>query len=303
MAGPGESIAPKSHLFHDVAPSWAEHRNAVVRRNVWMIDSQTQVRWLAAAAALIVFVIGPGLAGMTFGEATQTDFAIYDGRTWDESTLTSQKQMVATGHAIFLVRPVAGQSEAGCPGLEPNAVEMPMPTELDTTDALAALEGSCSDLAISPEHDAVLTQRPFSWPWAFTTGTLLLIGALLAVATLAARQPRRSAPVVRDPAPPPRPYRPPAPVVRETMPPPSPRLVAPPVLTLADLPGVREVVREQGATAKARSHIDGAGGYVVLGDVLMWATPAGGGVACPDDDVRVAVSVAVTPTLDGGLRP
>jgi hypothetical protein len=73
------------------------------------------------------------------------------------------------------------------------------------------------------------------------------------------------------------------------------------VLTLAAVPGAREVVREYGATAKARSHIDGAGGYVVLGDVLMWATPVDGGVAYPDDDVRVAV--AVSPTLDGGLRP
>jgi hypothetical protein len=273
-----------------------------------MIDSQTQVRWLTVAVALVVLVIGPVLAGNAFAEPRSTSFAVYDGRGWDEATLASQKRTVGQDHAIFLVLPHGDvKPAAACPPLEPNAVEMPMPATPHMSAALAVLEANCSDLRTSsepdidpPRYSATLTRRPFSWPYAFGTVVLLLIGTLLAVAVLAGRQPRRPVAVVRDPAPAP-PYRPPVPVVRDAAPAPLPRPMALPVLALADLPGAREVIREHGATAKARSHIDGAGGYVALGDVLMWATPVAGGVAFPDDDVHV--TVPVTPTMDGGPRP
>jgi hypothetical protein len=275
-----------------------------------MIDSQAQVRWLAVAAALIILVIGPVTAGMVFSDVENltTKFTIGDLR-WSGKTTISSEIAAAEPNAIFLVPPgkkgeCGPETKAACPPLGADPVVVPMSTRVE--DPAGPLEKAFPGLVVTSDTAAELprTEENFSMRSALVTGSLLLIGTLLAVATLAGRQPRRSTPMVRDPAP--SPYRPPAPVLRDAAPirpPPPPPPATPPVLALADRAGIREVIREHGATAKARSHIDGAGGYVVLGDVLMWATPVGGGVAFPDDDVHVTVSGSVTPTLDGGLRP
>jgi hypothetical protein len=276
-----------------------------------MIDSQTQVRWLAVAVALIVFVIGPVVAGKAVPrtETTTTDFTVFDLRSTEIATHTDHPNNAAP-HVIFLASPgmngeCAPEATASCPALDAAVVVVPM--SADVEDTAARLEQVYPGLTATTEA-ATLTRvtETFGWKSALVVGALLLIGALLAVGGLATRHPRRlglttgypaatrSPTLPRDDSPmsPPRQYTPPRPQVAST-----------PVLTLADLPGAREVIREHGATAKARSHIDGAGGYVALGDVLMWATPVAGGVAFPDDDVHVTVPGAVTPTLDGGSRP
>ncbi|MFJ9780910.1 hypothetical protein ACIRSS_15075 [Amycolatopsis sp. NPDC101161] len=52
------------------------------------------------------------------------------------------------------------------------------------------------------------------------------------------------------------------------------------------LPELARVVREAGGRAVARTHLDAPGGYVALGDVVVWvASPAGG--VLPDEPVRV----------------
>lgn len=346
-----------------------------------MIDSQAQIRWLAAATALIVFVIGPVTAGMLFRDAraeavvvdasswdrdsvdglreamknsaetvifqlsagkrcaggscslpwyddhgnvdkslpqtkgatiatrvdapkhAPTNFIVFDVRSWDKNNVTSLETAVgdADWPAIFLVRPDAtgecGSEGVTCPSLDSALVEVPMSP--DHTNTAERLENVYPKLETTDGTTKVT--RPgetFDLTAAALAGGVLLIGVLL-VAGLVARQPRRPVPATRHRDLLPRPI---PGVPRDEVPTSSPwRSATTPVLMLAAVPGAREVVREYGATAKARSHIDSTGGYVVLGDVLMWATPVDGGVAYPDDDVRVAMAVSSTP--DGGLRP
>lgn len=275
-----------------------------------MIDSQAQVRWLAAVLALIVFVIGPVTAGFAIPGTltTTTEFTIEDQRATDADQPENAGQRV-----ILLVSPEAGHEctarrKADCPSLHAAVVTVPMALEVDAAAALEEIYPGL-DVTAADAAEVVRVRETFGWQAAVVTGALLLIAALLALGVLAGRSPRRLFPVTghQDLSPPT-----PSPPARDSVPvrrPPPARYpdLLPPVLAVADLPGVREVVHEHGASAKARSHVARTGGYVAVGDVLVWSVPgetAGtdGFAAFPDDDVRVTVG-ARTPTLDGGLLP
>jgi hypothetical protein len=281
-----------------------------------MIDMQSRVRWLVAFGLLIVFLVIPIVAGSAFTEAGARKFAVVDLRNWNVGK--NGRVLVAdAANTIFLVPPAGTrQCDADgrdCPSLEERVIGVPMSR---TADARDVLEKAYDGLTVGDDGTATRIRETFGWKAAVLTGGLLVVGALVSIAVLSGRQPARPEPAGdharpaddKRPAgkPPagqaPRPPVVPYDAVAQAQPPPT---RTPPTVELADLPGIRDLVREHGALATARSHFDD-GGYVVLGDVLAWATPRTPAAIVPGDDVHVTVvgdDRRTPPHLDGGQLP
>jgi hypothetical protein len=298
-----------------------------------MNDSQAQIRWLAAVLVVLVVGIGPVVAGLAFSEEPEV-FTIYDARGQAEIVTTMQKDLVAKlgRKAIFLVgaEGVGCESDENlCPDLDDETVvDVPVSAAVDIENVLASMGNTYNfDVVDEPRgaRKASLPGEDFSVKAALLTGVLFLVGTLLAIAALAGRRtervpssagyPGRPLPpqdyqeydsrtftvTPQEPVIPAKPVTPARPV--------TPAKPVAPAVRLADLPEIHDVAHAHGATATGRSHIDDAGGYIALGDVLVWATPVapdGAITAYPDDDVHVTAAARqapLTPPQYGGLQP
>ncbi|WP_372661584.1 hypothetical protein [Amycolatopsis kentuckyensis] len=190
-----------------------------------------------------------------------------------------------------------------------------------TAESLAAMAGPATVLRpVGRVYEAGLAEGSFAWWAALVTGGALAVVLALPSLLSPRTRPRTMTPagvprpvpvtplggpvtqhhdgyetrVAPRPAPPPViPQQPPAspPAAVEAPPPPpwEPPSPAQVVLTPAGssaLPELARIVREAGGRATARTHVDPPGGYVAIGDVVVWGASTTGGVL-PGEPVGV----------------
>ncbi|SEF27297.1 hypothetical protein SAMN05421837_103727 [Amycolatopsis pretoriensis] len=181
-----------------------------------------------------------------------------------------------------------------------------------TPESVADLAGRLSVTVLETDgrvYEAGRAQGGFAWYAALLTGGALLI-ALLALQNVTSPRKRRATPVPRHPprtqlgdsvidhrypprpggdavappGPPPPPAIPRRPPPGEPPPapapwsPPVPARIALPPAGSSVLPELARIIRDAGGRAVARTHIDAPGGYVAVGDVVLWAASPAGGV-------------------------